>query len=251
MKVLAIGNSFSQDATHYLHRIAAADGVEMKVSNLFIGGYDLAGHYRNILADACEYEYEENGQSTGRLVSIRGALESERWDVVVTQQASHFSGQIETYFPCLEKIAAYIKEKSPAAELLLHETWAYEKDSDHGEFYRYENSQKVMYDKLSAAYREAAAKLGVRLIPCGDAVQILRTKNPFVYEEGGMSLCRDGFHMSYLYGRYLLAAVWYRALTGRTVAKNAYIPSTPLAPSEVCDERALNVIKETVDGLKL
>ena len=27
-----------------------------------------------------------------------------------------------------------------------------------------------------------------------------------------MSLCRDGFHMSYLYGRYVLGAVWYRAL---------------------------------------
>ena len=38
MKVLAIGNSFSNDAMRYLHGIAKADGVDMKTVNLFIGG---------------------------------------------------------------------------------------------------------------------------------------------------------------------------------------------------------------------
>ena len=52
MKVLAIGNSFSQDATHYLHKIAASDGVEMKVVNLYIGGCSLEQHWKNIQADA-------------------------------------------------------------------------------------------------------------------------------------------------------------------------------------------------------
>ena len=32
-----------------------------------------------------------------------------------------------------------------------------------------------------------------------------------------MSLCRDGFHMSLVYGRYLLGAVWYETLTGQSV----------------------------------
>lgn len=39
MKVLAIGNSFSNDAMRYLHGIAKADGVDMKTVNLFIGGW--------------------------------------------------------------------------------------------------------------------------------------------------------------------------------------------------------------------
>ena len=33
MKILAIGNSFSEDSTYYLHQIAAADGVDVKVVN--------------------------------------------------------------------------------------------------------------------------------------------------------------------------------------------------------------------------
>lgn len=36
MKILAIGNSFSQDATAYLHRMAEAGGMETKIVNLFI-----------------------------------------------------------------------------------------------------------------------------------------------------------------------------------------------------------------------
>ena len=38
MRVLAIGNSFSQDATTYLHQTAAAQGVALDVLNLYIGG---------------------------------------------------------------------------------------------------------------------------------------------------------------------------------------------------------------------
>ena len=48
IKVLAIGNSFSSDATRYLYQIARADKVDMKVVNLFIGGCPLSYHYSNI-----------------------------------------------------------------------------------------------------------------------------------------------------------------------------------------------------------
>ena len=64
-----------------------------------------------------------------------------------------------------------------------------------------------------------------------------------------MSICRDGFHMNVIYGRYLLAAVWYRMLTGNSVCSNSYIPSTRLAPNAVFDGEVLKVIKETVDML--
>ena len=49
MKLLSIGNSFSQDAQRYLHRIAAAAGESLKCVNLYIGGCSLRTHYFNIL----------------------------------------------------------------------------------------------------------------------------------------------------------------------------------------------------------
>lgn len=64
IKILAVGNSFSQDATHYLHQIAAADKVDMKAGNLYIGGCRLKRHWNNIQTDTQEYLYEENGYST-------------------------------------------------------------------------------------------------------------------------------------------------------------------------------------------
>lgn len=44
MKVLAIGNRFSQDALAYLHQIAATHGSVIDCVNLFIPGCTLQRH---------------------------------------------------------------------------------------------------------------------------------------------------------------------------------------------------------------
>lgn len=249
IRVLAIGNSFSQDATYYLHRIAAADGVELKVVNLFIGGCPLERHWSNIVADAAEYVYEENGKTTDKRVSVSQVLAEDKWDFIVTQQASYDSGIEKTYFPYLENIAKYIKENAPQAEFMLHQTWAYDNDCLHDGFGKYGNNQQVMYNELLNAYKKAAQRIGASIIPCGEAVQLLRTKRPFIYGRGGMSVCRDGFHMNVIYGRYLLAAVWYGKITGNTVARNSYVPYTDLAPNAICDKKILSTVKSVADKM--
>ena len=249
MKVLAIGNSFSQDATHYLHKIAASDGVEMKVVNLYIGGCSLEQHWKNIQADATAYSYELNGQSEERYVSISQALAEEEWDFIVTQQASHDSGWLDTYEPFLSKMAGYLKAQCRTAQILLHKTWAYEIDSTHDRFPRYNNNQQEMYERLSHAYETAAAQVGVPLIPCGDVIQRLRKEAPFLDEAGGLSLCRDGFHMHFLYGRYALAMTWYRTLTHRQVERISYVPRTSLAPGEEAQTDLLALIRGVVEDV--
>ena len=92
MKILAIGNSFSQDATTYLHQTAQAQGVEMEVYNLYIGGCPLEKHALNLETNEPAYEAQFNGVPTGRMVSIREALHYCQWDAIITQQASHDSG---------------------------------------------------------------------------------------------------------------------------------------------------------------
>lgn len=249
MKILAIGNSFSQDATHYLHGLLASGGVDARVVNLYIGGCSLERHWENIRNDAEEYLLEENGVSTEAYVSIAQALSMDDWDFIVTQQVSQDSGIPETYHPYLENVLSYVRERAPRAEILLQETWAYESDSLHPGFANYHQDQQEMYARVSAAYRDAAAGEGVRLIPCGDVIQALRGREPFLYGYGGMSLCRDGFHMNVIYGRYLLSAVWYRTLTGASVRENPFVPRTPLAPHAVCDKAVLSVIADAVDEI--
>ena len=248
MKMLAIGNSFSQDATHYLAQIANAQNVEMKVVNLYIGGCNLERHWKNICENISEYLLEVDGNSMEKYVSIKDALDMEDWDIIVTQQASHDSGLIETYEPYLSNICDYLRKEKPNAKLYLQETWAYESDSMHPGFVNYNQSQAEMYEKLREAYYSEAKKNNLEIIPCGDIIQKLRAVEPFIYGHGGMSICRDGFHMNVIYGRYLLAATWYKTFTGNKLSENDYVPKTNLAPNAICDTKVLNVVKQIVDA---
>lgn len=114
--ILAIGNSFSEDATYYLHKIASAAGIDTKVVNLYIGGCPLERHWQNLESGEPGYMYQLNGSHTERYVSIQEALAEEEWDYIVTQQASHDSGWAETYEPFLGLLTEYVKEKVPGAE---------------------------------------------------------------------------------------------------------------------------------------
>lgn len=223
MQLLAVGNSFSEDALYYLHDICAAAGVPCRVVNLYIGGCSLQRHWENVVSGEQAYEYQCNGRFDGRMVSLQEALEEE-WDYILVQQASHDSGLWETYEPWLSRLAQYLRQSCPGAELLLHKTWAYEQDSTHDAFGRYHHSQQEMYEALSQCYQKAAAQIGARLIPSADVIQAVRREPGFRYEQGEQSLCRDGFHMHMVYGRFLLGALFYAFLTGKSILENPFSP---------------------------
>jgi hypothetical protein len=246
LKILAIGNSFSEDATRYLHQFANAAGISTKIVNLYIGGCPLERHWKNIETDSVEYNYQLNGIITERRVSIDEMLLEEDWDVITIQQASHDSGWINTYEPFLGLIVKHIREKAPKAKLYLQETWAYEVDSSHGGFMRYNRNQQEMYERLHDCYTQMASRYDLGLIPCGSVIQKVRTLPEFCVPEGGVSLCRDGFHMSFDYGRYLLACIWLKKLSGISVKDIAYIPESPVLKM-VPDENLLAVLREAVD----
>lgn len=243
MKVLAIGNSFSQDATTYLHQAAAAQGLELTAVNLFIGGCSLETHWSNWEREAAAYELQINGRPTGRRVSIQDMLRKGAWDWIVTQQASHDSGWMDTYEPFLGQLIGQWRKKAPTAQLLLHETWAYEQGSSHGAFARYHRDQQEMYRRLRACYTAMAQTYDLPLIPSGDVFQAVRSLPPFDVQKGGRSLCRDGYHMSYGYGRYLLACVWLKALCGTCVANNPFVPES----EEAVEPQLLQAIRGAAD----
>ncbi len=224
LRILAIGNSFSDDATARLSAVAKADGVALTAVNLYVGGCSLQQHIEFLHDNSSPYIYEVDGNLTERHVSVPEVLADGIWDVVTIQQASHFSGMPETYFPYATELVARIHDAQPNARILFHQTWAYEHDSDHGGFQNYGRSQQIMYDCIRKASYEAAEKLGIDLIKSGEAIQALRQKPPFDYTNGGISLNRDGFHLQLTYGRFAASAVWYEAITGRDIRQNTYCP---------------------------
>ena len=218
VKVLSIGNSFSQDAQRWLHAIASDEGQKIECVNLYIGGCSLKRHWENVSGNRAEYTPERNGMPVGdRTVSAGEIVSLPGWDVVTLQQVSHESGQYETYLPYLSLMAEWIRDTAPGARVVLQQTWAYENDSTHSEFCRYENSQSLMYSKLRRAYLQASVLIQAPLIPVGDVIQALRALPEFDYPRGGRSLCRDGFHLSLGLGRYTAAAAWYLFLFRRPI----------------------------------
>ena len=223
MKLLSIGNSFSQDAQEWLHKIAVANGVELETTNLMIGGCSLETHWNNMNSGEAAYYLEQNAQNMERMINLEDALAMEDWDVITVQQASHYSGQPQTYVPYLTELVAYVREKCPNAKIYFHQTWAYEIDSDHGGFVTYNRDQGEMYRRICDCAAMAGRLIGADLLPSGPVVQYLRENAPeFDYKNGAMSLNRDGFHLSWEYGRYAAAATWFKVLTGNIPAVNAF-----------------------------
>ena len=216
MKILSIGNSFSQNAQRYLYKLAKHNGEEIKTVNLYIGGCALRTHYLNILDNAIAYDLQYNGESTGVRVSIKQVLLSEEWDVVTLQQASHFSGKEETYSPYVEELASYVRKYCPRVKLFLHQTWAYEKDSKRlleiGGF----ATPRDMYTAICKANEKAAKAIDADgIIPCGKAMLIAS-------ETGIEKVHSDTFHASYGAGQYLLALCWYKKLLGKDIANDTF-----------------------------
>ena len=224
LKVLAIGNSFSSDATEYLWNIAMDGGVEtIVVGNLYIGGCTLEKHWTNINNSNNAYTYYKNtrGKWTNRAsTSVQYALKDEEWDIVTIQQASGSSGMESTYSP-LGNIVQFLVKNEPNAEIYWHMTWAYQQDSTHASFPNYGSNQLKMYEKILNALNSKVKlqKSITGIIPAGTAVQNLRSS--YI----GDTITRDGYHMSHDYGRYTVALTWFAYLTGGDVDQVDWLPA--------------------------
>lgn len=216
MNILSIGNSFSEDAQRYLHAIAKADGIELNTFNLYIGGCPLSLHYRNMLSEERAYDLEMNGVRTGFKVSLKEALLNRQWDVVTIQQASHESPYYETYQPYLNSLAEYIKLCVPKTKIAVHQTWAYEQDSERLNVELGYINHTDMFSDIRNSYQKAADEIKADfIIPSGEVFQA-------VLASGIEKVHRDTYHASYGLGRYTLGLIWYVVLTGNDIKNNTF-----------------------------
>ena len=216
MKILSIGNSFSEDAQRYLHKLAKNEGIDLQTVNLFIGGCSLETHYSNMLNNNVVYELQRNGEKTGLLTSIHQALISDEWDVVTLQQASQFSANFATYTPYIEALASYVKKHCPTAKIYVHQTWAYEDGSERLQAVGNFATAEQMFNAIEQSYEKAFNLIKADgLIPCGKAmITASKINNQKVH--------RDCFHASFGLGRYMLALTWFKALTGCDICNNSF-----------------------------
>ena len=225
LRVLAIGNSFSQDAVEQnLHELGKSVGYTIIIGNMYIGGCSLERHVRNARNDAPAYVYckinAEGEKTKTDSVSLARALVDEPWDYVSMQQASPLSGIYESYTAFLPELKDYVAQRTPeGAVLMLHQTWAYAAHSTHSGFKNYDSDQQQMYSSIVSAVKRAAQLVGIsKIIPTGTAIQNARTS--YI----GDHMDRDGYHLDLQIGRYTAACTWLEALTGQNVIGMPYAP---------------------------
>lgn len=220
IRILCIGNSFSWDAVEQeLAPLCEAAEQPVLIGNLYYGGCSLEQHWTFLDKDTAAYSFRliENGER--RLIepfSLRQALRLRQWDYISFQQASHDSGIAQSYEPFLSSLLDSVRAYQPSAQFCWMQTWSYAQDARHPAFPRYQRSQQIMNDSILAATRLVLqAHPMLLLIPCGTAVQNAR-------HTMGDVLCRDGYHLNYVFGRYTASCVWYEILTGKSCLRNPY-----------------------------
>lgn len=237
MNVLAIGNSFSVDATRYLHDIAKAAGEELEVTNLYVGGCSLERHYRNMLTNKHEYHLQYNGHLTGFYISQDDALFSRQWDIITLQQASPRSFDADTYTPYIFELVEHIRKIQPKAKIVIHQTWAYEDGSVRLANTGYATAEAMRADIIKA-YAQIAEQIHADgIIPSGELFGEL-------LKQGVEQIHRDTYHAKLGIGRYALGLLWCRMLTGASVADNTFA-----AFDEEISEEYVQLAKRCVDAV--
>ena len=243
--LLMIGNSFSDDTIQWVYEICHDLGIDVHLANLYIGGCSVDTHYNNFLNFTNAYEYRTyNANSktwnTTRSYSIDKALDDYEWDFVSLQQASGFSGQPGSYSnlaSLVENILAY----SPEVKMVWNMTWAYQQNSTHNDFKKYNNDQLTMYNAIVNTVKDVVLPMEEfeLIIPNGTAVQNARTS--FV----GDNLTRDGYHLTYDLGRYIAGLTLVAMMTGQDISTINYAPSgINKEYKKIAIESVVNAIKD-------
>lgn len=215
LRILGVGNSFTDDGMMYLPNLLSAAGINNVVlGRLYIGGCSLERHCKEYESGANDYVYYKSTKNRWTTVSksatlLQGLLD-ENWDVIVVQQVSGLSGLYSSYQPWLDTLMQVLRFhcRNAAACIAWQQTWAYATTSTHPDFARYSGNQLAMYQNIMSCNQKLVETTPIEIvIPTGTAIQNLRQA---MHDAGEFT--RDGYHLNYKMGRFTAACTWFQAL---------------------------------------
>ena len=180
-KVLFVGNSFTffWNMPQMVEAMAKDQGVALETAQSTVGGSNLEQHWK-----------EEKGTKTRQL------LDNGNWDYVVLQDHSTSTiDHAERFKTYATKLIELVKEKN--AQPLLSMTWAYD-------------SNPLMQETISSAYLALGEKTGTKVVPVGSIFMKAQKARP------DLKMYFDDKHPS-SDGSYLIALIYYKYFTGRSV----------------------------------
>ena len=241
LKILAIGNSYTNNATDYLPWLTArlnADSVCM--AKLTQSGCSLKMHWENHTGNAPDYSFHYADQGKWKVADIKTideALALLDWDIITLQQYSGWSGLYYTYQPYLDNLVSLFRQADPDASLAWHYTWPYTRASRSSDFKNYGNNPEKMYEAIMAAGSQASAAFDLRL-PSATLIKRLREEFPEV--DNGFS--SDASHIDDWFARYALASLWYDVLVGPFCGTSRVKSTVPPDVNDIGAERMEEII---------
>lgn len=232
LRVLAIGNSYTSDATRFVADLLKASGVSDTTYSVYSLTYSAATleHWWTM----CESgeEVELNYVAGHGMKHSRGPMSmllAQDWDVITLQQYSGAAIKYSTFNPWLRYLISYIRARctNPDVTLAWQMAWSYA----DGYASRYRNLER--WALIVKAVKQMNETDGIDvIIPAGTAIQ--NARNTELNTQG--QLTRDGTHLDRCVGRYIAACSWVEALFGPvygiTVAGNPFIPNVEPSATE-------------------
>ena len=256
IKVLAIGNSFSQDCVRRLRDIAAADDITITSYNAYLAGRNLKGHY-DAWNGTTAYRVQPEGVSPNpeTNITLKEFAVLEDWDYVMLQGTTHYNAydaglwnvnpsDTENYWTTLKN---GIAEYAPNAKRLVNATWTpideLSANVNDGMFDGGTPDSRGAYlaallpnEQIGADFysTETRADGEKAFIPVGVAVDYLIRYYRFPEYVGDLDGTLDNSsttravyrdttcHLTDNVGRVLAGLVWYEMLTGIPATENGY-----------------------------
>lgn len=219
LKILCIGNSFSNNTSQYTSQIAAAMGKRLEISSLFYGGCSPQNHLDFYNNDEAKYTLYTNGKQmtpAGTNVTSKEVLTAKQYDII-TFQGVYIGMDVKSSFTPLIELSAKVRTHQPNAQFMLNMTWANCQEfliKYNSGAYTDDTLGELYYQKAVANYEYIAAELGgIEMVPVGEAIQIAKRSGDFTDDYGNdASLFNDDIsHLSNV-GKYLASCVWVQYL---------------------------------------
>jgi len=242
LKILAIGNSFTEDATQYLPSLLSAAHIKnVTIARLMNGNLSLENHWTYYTSNASNYYFQKSDPETNMWKKVESnytiskAISDEKWDIIVLQQVSFLAGKYDSYQPHLNKMLNALRHISMNNKVTFawQMTWAYAKNCTETKFSNYNNNQLTMYKAIASATQLMKKGSGIDIIiPSGTAIQNLRNT---IINNNPYDLTRDGCHSDLGAGRYVEACTWFLTLIKPclqtyTIEGNTYRPTEGKVP---------------------
>ena len=259
LKILGVGNSWTNNATAYLGNILSGLGVKVEINVSYAGGATLQSYWNNIKNNAAAYQFRKWREGQGWIEpdtnsTYKDILLADDWDILTHQQQSGNGGNYPSFQPYLHDIINWEKNLVKVMPLFfMHATWAYPNGYDYEQFETlYGSDTDTMYNAILEAYNQAMVDEGVdNVMPSAPMIQQVRTLGiPDIDTADG------GSHLN-INGQFTVACVWAEMLLrnyfDQSVTSDLSILNSTYKPSALSDENAMTIrklAKEIVENVR-